>query len=86
MLTQTRFGNEFNDTKQAKKVEHVSKRDSGKVPLFKQVFHGKASPLQAITAQCLDCCDLDEAAIQECKATACPLWKLRPYQAKGVQK
>ena len=80
MLIQTCFENEFSDPKQAKNVAQLSKRDSDKVPLFKQVFHGKASPLQAIEAHCLDCCGLDEVAIHECKATGCPLWKFRPYQ------
>jgi hypothetical protein len=51
--------------------------------LLARCFSKKASPRQAIKAQCHDCCGFDRPAITECTAFGCPLWNLRPYQQEG---
>ncbi|HPA18328.1 MAG TPA: hypothetical protein PLU30_11325 [Verrucomicrobiae bacterium] len=70
---------QFGDPKQAKRMQWVSECAPGKASLFRRVFLGRASPREAIKAQCLDCVGMDEAAIRECPSTACPLWGFRPY-------
>ena len=73
---------QFDDEKRALMYRQVSEDAPGKAGAFRRVYEGKASPRQAIKAKCLECCWLDEAAIRECTATACPLWRFRPYQIK----
>jgi len=79
---QTRRGNEFSEAKRAKRLQAVSADAPGKLSLFRSVYAGKASPRQCIKAFCLEWVWLDEAAIRECTATACPLHRLRPYQRR----
>lgn len=53
--------------------------------VFERSWSGQASPRACIKAFCLECLGFDEAAIRDCTAWACPLWRLRPYQRKEVQ-
>lgn len=48
--------------------------------VFLRSWEGKASPRQAIKAQCLDCQGESKPAITACGDRCCPLWKYRPYQ------
>ncbi|MBU0678452.1 MAG: hypothetical protein KJ626_10075 [Verrucomicrobia bacterium] len=80
---QTNRDDEFRDEKRAQMLDQVSKDAPGKKSLFERVYRGKTSPRQAIKAKCLECCWMDEAAIRECTAPACPLWGLRPYQRRS---
>jgi hypothetical protein len=48
--------------------------------LYGRVRAGEASPRQAIKMQCAECTGYDRAAVAECPARACPLWRYRPWQ------
>ncbi len=69
----------FGDAKRQLMVEQVVKDAPGKAGLFQRVYGLRASPRQAIKAFCLECVWLDERAIRECAASACPLHSFRPY-------
>ncbi len=71
---------EFGDAKRDRMMQSIQTDAPSKAGLFRRVFSGKASPRQAIKAQCLHCCWMSEVAIRECTATACPLWNFRPYR------
>ena len=60
-------------------LEHYPSRER----LFRRVYAGQSSPRQCIKAFCLECNGWEEAAIRNCPSTACPLYRLRPYQATG---
>ena len=77
---QTSLQGEFGDPKRAKMVQAIAEDAPSKLNLFRRVYNGKASPRQAIKAQCLHCCWMDEEGIRDCTATQCPLWNMRPYQ------
>ena len=77
---QTSLQGEFDDLKRRKMMQAIAEDAPSKLNLFRRVFNGKASPRQAIKAQCLHCCWMDEAGIRECTATQCPLWGFRPFQ------
>lgn len=71
---------QFSDPKILKRLTNVQKDKPSKVGIFRRVYARKASPRECIKAFCLECVWLDEAAIRECTATACPLFAYRPYQ------
>jgi hypothetical protein len=48
--------------------------------LIQRCWAGKASPRQAIKAQCNECVGEDRQAVVECADRCCPLWRYRPYQ------
>jgi hypothetical protein len=48
--------------------------------LIQRCWSGKASPRQALKAQCLDCVGQDRQAIADCADRCCPLWQYRPYK------
>jgi hypothetical protein len=77
---QTSPVSEFGDPKRAKMLRAIAEDAPSKLNLFRRVYNGGASPRQAIKAQCLHCCWMDEAGIRDCTATQCPLWGLRPFQ------
>ena len=77
---QTDRPDEFGDRKRAEMLRQVSQDAAGKVPLFRRVYAKKASPREAIKANCLMCCGFSEIAVRECSAPACPLWIFRPYR------
>jgi hypothetical protein len=52
--------------------------------LMKRVFDGKAPRSGCIKAFCLECVGFERAAVTESQSFACPLWKVRPFQKKGV--
>lgn len=52
--------------------------------LFSSCWSKKASPRQAIKAQCLECQGFDRDSITGCSAPACPLFEYRPYQKSKV--
>lgn len=79
----THSPSDFSDLKRVKRLEAVHEDAPSKELLFRRVYDGKASPRLVIKAMCLECCWMDETAIRECEATACPLWNLRPYQIKS---
>jgi hypothetical protein len=47
------------------------------------VIDGKASPRQAIKAQCLACVGFVREDVTNCTSAMCPLWHHRPYQQEG---
>ena len=49
-------------------------------PLYLKAVLGKASPRNAIKAQCLECIGWERREVAACTAEACPLWAYRPYQ------
>ena len=71
---------EFGDPKRAKMLRAIAEDAPSKLNLFRRVYNGKASPRQAIKAQCLHCAWMSEEVIRECTATQCPLWGFRPFQ------
>ena len=70
------------DAKQIRRVERVVRSSPKYAGLFQAVYVGASSPRQCIKVFCLDCMGLQKDEIPLCSATACPLWKLRPYQRK----
>jgi hypothetical protein len=50
--------------------------------LFRTIYDGKANKSQSIKGQCLECMGFDKAAIPDCTAWNCPLYKHRPYQKR----
>ena len=54
--------------------------------LLKRCWAGKASPREAIKAQCLECQGYDREAIITCTAPACPLYAYRPGQKRKCGK
>lgn len=79
-------GDEFLDPKRATMMRQVSEDAPGKAGLFQRVFLGMASPREAIKAQCLHCCWMDEVGIRDCTATSCPLWSFRPYLGHSAKR
>jgi hypothetical protein len=80
---QTERPSEFGDPKRDRMMQSIMVDATSKAGLFRRVFSGKASPRQAIKAQCLHCCWMSEVAIRECTATECPMWDFRPYRGGG---
>ena len=54
--------------------------------LFRSVYSLGQTRNQAIKAMCVECMGMDKVAAKECGSRLCPLWKFRPYQAKGNRK
>jgi hypothetical protein len=48
--------------------------------LYEKVTVGKAAPKTCIKAMCLECMGWQRAEVAKCTATACPLYKHRPYK------
>jgi hypothetical protein len=48
--------------------------------LFAACWAKKASPRQAIKAQCGECQNFDREAIAGCSSPACSLYEYRPFQ------
>jgi hypothetical protein len=75
------------DAKQARRLAQVSEHYPRFKGLFLRCYRG-AGPRQCIKAFCLECNGWEPAAIRDCTATACPLFRIRPYQvavAKGEE-
>lgn len=66
--------------RQAKRLAAVAQDAPSKLGIFKRVYAGKANMRLCIKAFCLECVWMDTTAIRDCTATACPLWRRRPYQ------
>jgi len=64
----------------AKRVGRLATTPESCRKLFVAAWSGKASPRQAIKAQCLECNGFDRQAIAECTCWACPLWNFRAFQ------
>lgn len=47
---------------------------------YERALEGSASPRNAIKAFCAECCGYDREAVRTCPATACPLWRYRPWR------
>jgi hypothetical protein len=47
---------------------------------YERAINGKASPRQAIKAQCLECVGYERNEITNCTDTDCPLYCYRPFQ------
>lgn len=67
------------DAKQAKRLSAIAQDAPSRL---KRVYCGTASPRECNKVFCLECVWMDEKAIRECTATACPLYRLRPYQGR----
>ncbi len=64
-----------------KRVEAaVSQAPESAKNTLREAFSGSASPRKAIKAMCLTCVGFERAAVRDCSAFACPLWKYRPFQ------
>jgi len=61
----------------AKRLNHVPPASRRTI---EACWSKKASPRQAIKAQCHECMGYDRVAVTECTAYACPLWNYRPHQ------
>ena len=48
--------------------------------LFTRVYAKNCSPRAAIKAFCIECQGYERAAVTDCTAYACPLWRFRPFQ------
>ena len=72
---------EFSDPGRVRRFKQVVEHYPSRMGLFRRVYHGQASPRECIKAFCLECNGWEEAAIRVCGDRACPLWRLRPYQA-----
>ena len=81
--SQTHSPSEFSTAKRTAMFRQVQRDAPSKARQFERVYTGKASPRLCIKVMCLQCCWMDEDAIRECSAPACPLWDFRPYQRKG---
>ncbi len=68
------------DPQQARRLRQVAEHYPSRLRLFKRLYAGQTSPRECIKAFCLECNGWEEAAIRECCAPACPLYRLRPYQ------
>jgi hypothetical protein len=79
--SQTDWESEFGDPRRVRRFKQVAEHYPSRMGLFRKVYHGQASPRQCIKAFCLECNGWEEPAIRDCTATACPIWRLRPYQA-----
>ena len=76
------------DAKQARRLAQVSEHYPRFKGLFLRCSRGVASTRHRIKAFCLECNGWEPAAIRDCTATACPLFRIRPYQvavAKGEE-
>ena len=78
---QTDPESEFSDPGRVRRFKQVMEHYPSRMGLFRRVYHGQASPRECIKAFCLECNGWEEAAIRGCCDRACPLWRLRPYQA-----
>ena len=76
---------EFGDPRRVRRFKQVAEHYPSRMGLFRKVYHGQASPRQCIKAFCLECNGWESAAIRECTATACPLWRLRPFQTQTME-
>lgn len=69
------------DAKRERMLRQIAQHAVSKLGIFRRVDFGRGpAPRLAIKAQCLHCAWMDIAAIQRCTDTACPLWRVRPYQ------
>ena len=80
--SQTDWESEFGDRHRVRRFKQVAEHYPSRMGLFRKVYHGQASPREAIKAFCLECNGWEEAAIRVCPSTACPIFKFRPYQVK----
>ena len=83
--SQTEPVGEFGDHRRERRFKQVADHYPSRMGLFRKVYHGQASPRQCIKAFCLECNGWEEAAIRDCTATACPIWRLRPYQTQEME-
>lgn len=51
--------------------------------MAKKGFEGKISPRSAIKLKCLECVGYVRDDVTHCTGYSCPLWRLRPFQARG---
>jgi hypothetical protein len=54
--------------------------------LFIGVFSGKRGRTDAMRAKCLDCVGFARNEVRECRVTACPLWRIRPFQKSTAER
>ncbi len=74
---------EFGDRHRVRRFKQVAEHYPSRMGLFRRVYHGQASPREAIKAFCLECNGWEEAAIRDCPSTACPIWRERPFQVRA---
>jgi len=73
----------FLDRKRTERLKWVAEDHPAALGLFRRVYEHKTSPRDCVKAFCLECSWMDVFAIRECRASACPLWHIRPFQKKG---
>lgn len=64
---------------QNERLRHVPAAYSA---LFERCYRNEVFKPERIKAKCLDCCGYQRMEVKYCRATACPLWPIRPYQGK----
>jgi hypothetical protein len=79
-ISQTRPVGQSGDLQQARRLRQVAEHCPSRLWLLQRVYQGQTSPRECIKAFCLECNGWEEAAIRDCTAKACPLYRLRPYQ------
>ena len=80
-MPQTRPVSQSGDLQQARRLRQVSEHYPSRRRLLERVYAGQSSPRECIKAFCLECNGWEEAAIRDCTATACPIYRFRPFQA-----
>jgi hypothetical protein len=66
---------------EAQKAE-MEKIPSSARKTYREACEGSKS--QAVKAQCQVCSGYERKTVAECTAEKCPLWNVRPYQAKAT--
>jgi hypothetical protein len=52
---------------------------------YQKAVQGQGGRALAVKLKCLDCCCWQRIDVAACTATGCPLWHVRPYQAKAAR-
>lgn len=60
--------------------KHIESQPVSVQGIYQRAFNG--SKANAIKAKCLDCTLNQRDEIKNCTVKLCPLWNVRPYQAK----
>ena len=72
------------DPAQARRLRQVAEHHPSRLKLLQRVYACQTSPRECIKAFCLECNGYEEAAIRDCSAPACALYRFRPYQRTTV--
>jgi hypothetical protein len=85
-MSQTTPVGQSGEQQQARRLRQGAEHYPSRLRLFRRGYAGQTSPRESIKAFCLECNGWEEAAIRDCTARACPLFRFRPYQKAAKQK